>query len=178
MPDTYELIKTTTLASNSAEIGFTSIPQTFQHLIISFTVKSTNEAQTDSMLYYAGTTTEGQSYGRLTIRTGIQNYGLVTSEQGPMRVTITPITTTSSTNSTANTWTTGRIFIPNYSITNRVKQGFCNHQTTFTNNSSANQIFTGFFSEGSNPLQNIYFRCASGIYATGTSISLYGLKTS
>jgi len=108
---TYSLIESKTLSANAATVTFSSIPATFTDLLIKFSVRSSEGGFTNDQMKmrFNGVTTSSYSYtfgrgdgsGTATYRPGV-------TETSSLMALI------NTTASTANTYSNGEVYIPNY----------------------------------------------------------------
>jgi hypothetical protein len=164
---TMTLIETKTLGSAQAQIVFTAIPQTFDDLVVKLSLRAATgtghyldiemdfngeSARAYRSLYAIGTTA-ASGFGSFNIVAGANGNG-----------------------STANTFSNAEVYVPNYTST-AIKSLSCDGVAE--NNSS--QYFVAIAANSitnSTAVTEITLRDAFGSinFATGSSVSLYGIK--
>jgi len=165
MATTFAAIATKTLAVDTATISFTSIPQSFKHLWITGMAKSAstryfrmainganNDTYNDSQ-FYAGSTGSPVQYG---FRNGPYSLGVGESQ---------------------NCWGGIDVCIPNYSDTSNFKPYlFRTNFMTFDVPNNNQGTWGGVYQEYNAAVTSLDFYFNAGNIATGTKITLYGLK--
>ena len=113
MPNTFELIASTTLSSPASTIDFTSIPSTFIDLCLQFSIRATNSSSSraeDTVVLALNNDTTGSNYTVRYLRGNGSGAGsaVATGYAGSYAGEFNGST------STANTFTSGMIYLPNY----------------------------------------------------------------
>jgi len=113
MPNTFELIASSTLASPASTIDFTSIPSTFTDLCLQFSVRATNSSSSraeDTLVLALNNDTTGGNYTVIYLRGDGASAGSATATgyAGSYAGEFNGST------STASTFTSGMVYLPNY----------------------------------------------------------------
>jgi hypothetical protein len=165
---TMTLIETKTLGSAQAQIVFTAIPQTFDDLVVKLSLRAATgtghyldvemdfngeSARAYRSLYTVGTTA-ASGFGSFNIVAGANGNG-----------------------STTNTFSNAEVYVPNYTST-AIKSLSCDG---VAENNSSTQYFLAIAANSitnSTAVTEITLRDAFGSvnFATGSSVSLYGIK--
>lgn len=166
MPNTYELISAQTVGSGGvAAITFSSIPQTYTHLSILVSGRSSNAGTSDLILKFNGSSTGyTQKYiigtGSAAV-SGTQSYGQIGIMAG---------------NSTANTFATNSTYVPNYTSSNY--KSFTSDDA-YENN--ATQAYTSMWANlwsNSAAITSIELSSGTGNFVQYSTAYLYGIKNS
>lgn len=113
MPNTFELIAATTLSSPASTIDFTSIPSTYTDLCLQFSIRATNSSSSraeDTLVVALNNDTTGGNYTVRYMRGNGSSVGSAAASgySGSYAGEFNGST------STANTFTNGMIYLPNY----------------------------------------------------------------
>jgi hypothetical protein len=171
MATTYEAIATVTVgAGGASNIEFTSIPATFTDLVakyslrldsnpqsavwcsIQITLNSSTSSFTDRIVYGTGSATGSQS----------------TSNRNLMWV--------NSSSSTANTFTSGEVYFPNYAGSNN--KSFSADATTENNGTDAFAGLNAMLWANTSAITSIKIAPPSGNFVQYSTATLYGIKNS
>jgi hypothetical protein len=158
------------LGSSSTGLTFSNIPQTYTHLQIRASVRtSRNDATTDVLtIQFNGVTTNSYStHGLVGNRSSVTSYGY-NPYPHPMYLDGMPSTT-----STANIFGVGIIDILNYSNTSINTTVRAIGGTDF--NGSGQVRFTSGVWNNTNAVTSIYFGSV-GSYLANSTFALYGIK--
>jgi len=156
-----KLIETRTLAVATAAIDFTGIPQD----------------GTDLLIFISGRTTSEDSWVELTINSNVSSvysYMLLQSTGGGRQSYFNStryIGDLSISTDTANTFSNNLIQISRYSE-NRNKVNYSDSVTENNGTNATANIINGLFSNTS-PIESLSFYPRTGIFVSGTTISLY-----
>ena len=157
------LIQTVTLTSTEATIEFTSIPQTYTDL--RFLTATRNDDATNlvtGLLVSLNGSTSGLAVRRMTAD------GVSASSNTDLRPGLT-----NGGQATANTFSNGSIYFPNYASSS--SKSFYSETVTENNGTNAYQsIVAGSWTETS-AISSISFSPFIGSFVAGSTISLYGI---
>lgn len=172
MATTYTLISSNVLTASATTITFSSIPATYTDLVVRFSARA-DEAGTDragGVLKLNGTSAN-YSYTRL-----VSNGSTATTS----RVSSTSsfgIGDINSVDSTANTFTSGEIYIPSYLVSQNKPISSLLEQE----NNAASAFIRAYSNLWSNTaaITSLVFTVNGGFnYVSGSSFYLYGIKNS
>jgi len=168
MANTYVQIgSTVTVGSGgAASIAFTSIPATFTDLCVKFSVRK-DVASIDTTLTFNGNSANVSS--KYIYGTG--------SAAGSASAGSTIYSLATQSGDTANTFSNGEYYIPNYASTSAYKS--LSHDVVNENNATAAQSYltAGLFSSNS-AISTVTIAPTSGNFAQYSTASLYGIKSS
>lgn len=175
MANTFELIQTYTLATNtSGGITFSSIPQTFTHLLIRMSGRDTRDSYADDLkitINSLSSYSNNRLYGANTNAGHDGGTGAGNNYLG-----FVPANTAS-----ANCFSSGQILITNYTGTSFPKI-FAGYSTAISSSTNQYQLGIGNIDTDNNGAItsiNIQgYNSASGTLNAYSTFSLYGLKTS
>lgn len=167
MANTMELIASYTVPSSAASYTFASIPQTFTDLKLVYSARSDYAASGNAV---TNMTIQPNASGTLT--------GKAAGGNGSVTYSITtalPILNSSS--ATANVFSNGEIYIPNYTSANNKSMSV---DAVIENNATSSWAeIAGYLWAYTNAITSIYLApTASGNFVTGTTFYLYGIKNS
>jgi hypothetical protein len=165
-----KLIETKTLGTAAASIEFTSIPQTFSDLVLLVSGRSTNAAFVNNgIIQFNGSGGTAYSSRRL-----FGNSGGVTVEATSNNDSVFQFPQNGA-NTTANTFSNGVIYIPNY--TGSTTKSFSADSVSETNSTTQGQVQTSILAGLWNDTSAITsVRVATDTnWAANTTISLYGI---
>lgn len=174
MPNTYTLISTTKLSSNATTISFTSIPQTYDDLILQFATRSNqtdgNDAF-DSTLRFNGS---AANLNHISLRgdgSGVNYNGNITDRM--LRVTV-------PSNYTASTFSNVKIHIPRYKLTSINKIFYAESVVENNATGAAAILISGIWSQTAaiTQLDIVSSGAGSPNFVSGSIASLYGIKNS
>jgi hypothetical protein len=173
MANTYTLISSNVLGSSTASVTFSSIPSTYEDLVLRVSGRGDDSAnpQGSIRLYINGNTSSVYSFTRLTADgSTVASY---TSGSGDELFFTFGLSTAQS---TANTFGNAEIYIPNYtSSANKQMSGF---QVMETNSSTAFMGATAGLTRITSAITSIEVALNTGNYVSGSSFYLYGIKNS
>lgn len=168
-------IQTITLTSTQASIDFTSIPSTYDHLVILNNTRRNSSSGTGSgSIQFNGDTNTSGNYRHLQMSAnsnpGTQTYAAATSYLELFNV--------GNSTDTANSFPQNTIYIWNYSNTDYVK--FANsHGSQFNPGGNSYQTMYAGNWGGTAAITSIKMFPTSGAsLIAGSSATLYGIKTS
>ena len=178
MATTYTIIDKTTITSSGGEtsIYFTSIPATYTDLKIVCSVRTTGAVNFDILnMQFNGDT--GNNY---TTRTDIYGYNGTTGSGAASTKDVINVGYIDGGSATANTFCNAEIYIPNYTLTDRVKTVSVDIVEEI--NSSSNYLLalnTSYWNTTNAAINQIRFLINSGDpMAQYSSFYLYGIKNS
>jgi hypothetical protein len=173
MATTYELIASTTLGSNASTVTLGSggtIPQTYTDLLITCSVRTSHTSTIDAMMLRFNGVDSGYSNRRL--------YGTgssVVSDNNVAAATYMLLGDAVGTNATANTFSSGEFYIPNYAgATNKSLSS----TTVAEHNGTAGYqtALAGLWSNTSAITSIVFYPFFAANFLTGSSFYLYGIK--
>jgi hypothetical protein len=158
-----KLIESKTLGTAQASIEFTSVPQTFTDLLALISTRNSNGGATAIRF---NSNSSGYSERLL--------YGNGSSAASANRSGSETVWLLSALNSsTANTFSNGQVYIPNY--TGSTNKSFSMDSVNETNATGADQYLDAALWSNTAAITNIQFFNPDGNFAIGTTISLYGV---
>jgi hypothetical protein len=172
MATTYVLIASNVLASATATVTFSSIPQTYTDLALQFSTRSTGSGIEENYGFQVnGLNTTIYSRTRL--------YGtgsaISSARQSTSSGTGLSIGSASTGDYAANTFASAELYLPNY--TNSSSKPFSNFSVTERNNAAAYMFATAGLERDANPVTSISI-ITGNTMAIGSSFYLYGIKNS
>ena len=170
MPSTYSLISSNVLSSSASSVTFSSIPATFTDLVfrISHRVSSANPINGYTFRLNADSSTI-YSYRYLANRDNALDYNYGSSSSQIDNTVVNGGT------STANTFTSFELYIPNYTSTTSKPLSF---NSAVENNSATSndlQMWAGLY-RNTSAITSINLSGAT--FVSGSSFYLYGIKNS
>jgi hypothetical protein len=159
-----ELIETKTLTTTEASLGFTSIPQDFDDLLILIAARN-NRA---SALADGGRLTLNDSTSDFTDRT-LRGTGSAASSLASARF----IGEIPSTDATANTFSNIALYIPNYTLA--INKSFSVDAVMENNATSSNLTISSGLWANTAAITSFAISCNNGSLISGTTISVYGI---
>jgi hypothetical protein len=170
MPSTYTLISSNVLASSAASVTFSAIPSTYTDFEILVSARNTDTGTTyldltinsDGATNYSGTRLEG-------------NGATVGSNRYSSAVKINTFRISCSTD-TANTFSGGSIYIPNYTTTAAKPISMISHEET--NSTTAYINAQAALYRGSSAITSFTLTSAIGSFVANSSFYLYGISKS
>jgi hypothetical protein len=172
MANTFKLIASSTVGSGgTASIDFSSIPQTYTDLMAVISLRGVNSAGPESYFAYAsfnGLTTN-RTYRRL------EAYGGgVGSDSGSNY----PVSVAGGTLTTANTFSSGTFYIPNYSSTT-VNKSYSTEWASENNSTTAYDIgFIAGLWSATSAITSMSITLSGSNLAQYSTAYLYGIKNS
>lgn len=172
MPATYTLINSNVLTSSAASVTFSSIPATYTDLVLRCSIRSNDvTGNPDGYIRINGSTS---ALGSTTTLAGTGAAAASYSYTAQANVKL--ITTLNGSNSTANTFASTEIYIPNYAGTtdNKVVSSFAAQEGNV-----ASPVYitahAGLW-RATTAISQIDYFPASGNLASGSSFYLYGIS--
>ena len=170
MAPTYELIASNTLNTSAASVTFSSIPGTYTDLVVRISTRSSGaggvfmQLNSDASSLYSTTRLRGTgasaSSARTTDATNLY-FGLDVNST-----------------STANTFTSQEIYIPNYTVAqNRAISNFLVQENDAASTYTNIDIQAGLY-RSTTTITSVTILKTSGNFVSGSSFFLYGIKNS
>tara|TARA_R110000822_G_scaffold116901_3_gene248809 strand:+ start:1875 stop:2390 length:516 start_codon:yes stop_codon:yes gene_type:complete len=171
MPNTYELIASSTVGSGgAANIEFASIPVTYTDLVFKISARSTS---TGSALDRYATFQFNSSTTNRTFRRLYGYSSTAGSDSGSFGYAFSM----SGTTGTASTFCNAELYIPNYATT--TQKSFSQDGASEQNSTTLNWLdFNAFLWADTSAITNIKFVPDAGNFAEFSTFYLYGVKSS
>lgn len=173
MAQTYQLIQSTVLAANAANIVFSSIPNTYTHLELLIQARSTHTQPNDFVLLrYNGDSTAGAyAYSSLQVLSGY-----LTTENGSVSSSsFTGFCAISGDNNQSNIFGISRIVIPEYKNTSVAKTGFAVGNSAYGTGFTSSITLQGLYWNSTAAISSITLLLNSGNnFKPGSTFQLYG----
>ena len=169
MATTYELIASNTLSSSAASVTFSAIPNTFTDLVLKTSVRSTRSDRVTRNFYlqFNGDTSSNYSWTFVSNGGSSRGSSSTFSDIGYIPAGLT----------TANTFGSGDLYIPNYTVSQN--KPFSSVDTSENNSSSDWYIrATANLWRNTAAITSILIYPESDSMASGSSFFLYGIKNS
>jgi hypothetical protein len=167
MAPTYTLIQSQTLVATAATVSLNAIPSTYTDLVLKWSVRDTNPGIAASFFITINSDTTNNSYTYLrgTGASAQSNYSTGASglnggfNDGSL--------------STANTFSNGEMYLPNYALTTKKPASVFNAQED--NSSTAFIYAVANLNSGTAAVTSLTLN-ASVLFSTGSSFYLYGIS--
>lgn len=177
MANTMTLIASVTVGgSGSSNIYFSSIPNTYTDLLLVFSLRTNNAANTNNSRI--GFNSSGSGFSSKFI---LGNSSTASSGNGISTAYYTDSIFSNGDNATGGAYNSGQIYIPNYKSTSQQKS-FSIDSVTENNSGSAGAVATsmaaGLFSDTSAINYIEIFPSSSGSFNPNSTVYLYGIKNS
>lgn len=169
MASTYTLISSNTLSSSAASVTFSSIPSTYTDLVVRFSARMDSASFASAMTFNSDTAT---NYSRTLLQgDGASATSSFTSSVASMLISFA----TDKSTDTANTFSNGEIYIPNYTVSANKPVGW------FSPNE--NNAITAYIGAGAGLWRNTAAITSITLngnnnFVSGSSFYLYGIKNS
>ncbi len=169
-------IQTITLTSTQASIDFTSIPSTYDHLVIACNVRRNSSSGTGSgSLQFNGDTNTTGNYRHLLMTanqnaTPTQSYAAATA--------YLELFNAANSTDTANSFPQNTIYIWNYANSNYVKFANSHGQQFNISGGSYATMYAGNWGSTATITSIKMFPTSGASFIAGSSATLYGIKTS
>lgn len=171
MANTYTLINSTTLSTTAASVTFSAIPATYSDLMISFSVRATDASDWLIVVFNNITTTttsetwlRGNGSTASSARQANTNY--FGGNGNDLLINLS--------GSTSNTFTSGEIYIPSYTVSQNKPVNF--YLTTENNSTAADITALAGLWRNTAAISEIKFDTAGTSFTSGSSFYLYGIK--
>ena len=171
MATTYELIASETLASNALSVNFSSIPSTYDDLVVEVSARTTSNSGDGFLpLYIRFNSDSGSNYSYRTIQTT----GSTAASGNASGETSLFLFYVSGAVATSNTFGSTSAYIPNYAGSSAKSVSI--HATT-ENNATLNYMagIAALWS-GTSAISSIEIRVPFDPFVTNSSFYLYGIK--
>jgi len=176
MPNTYILIASNLITSNTASVTFSAIPATYTDLVLRFTSRTTNASTFDSLALKFNSDTSA-IYSETTFNA---NGSTVASDRG-LGANSTQFALLGASNgatNTANTFASIEIYIPNYtSTTSKPQSAFWAKEDNSTSTNSLYAVAALYRNTSAIDSINLTSRNSQD-FVSGSSFYLYGIKNS
>jgi hypothetical protein len=173
MANTFTLISSNVLSSDTASISLTAIPATYTDLVFRMSTRTTRVTETQSIFLKFnsdGTTTK---YSRTFVRSDLST----SSGRQSSAASVTIPFTTGST-ATSNTFNSSELYIPNYAgSTNKPFSAFGAPENNTVDSVQYLEAMAGLYSETA-AISSIQLTLPTGNFVSGSSFYLYGIKNS
>jgi hypothetical protein len=171
MANTYTLIEAKTLGSNTANVNFTSIPQTYTDLYLLISARSTRGTYSDSSCYVKVNSSSTSYTSRLLEASG-SAVGSFNGNTTRLHDCIIPADGAA----TANTFSNISVYLPNYAGSNYKSSTADSIMETNAATAYA-QLWAGLWSNTA-AITEINLSDPLGNFKTGSTFYLYGIKNS
>jgi hypothetical protein len=174
MATTYQLIQTYQLTTTTASVTFSSIPQTYQDLIVRFTAR-TNTADTNVNMntIFNGATTTLYSGIQQSYYSSAPNYNLASGQ-----ASINQAPWAAGANITTSSFAGTELYISNYTSTTWQKQVYGLAGIVSTGTGLGWAIDSSNLWRGTSAISSITLTPYSGSLLSGSNFYLYGIKNS
>lgn len=170
MAITYTAIATTTVGSGgAANITFSSIPGTYTDLVVKLSVRGDNNVTTQQMYMTFNNSTTGYS-ARQVYGDGASATSATLSNSGAA----ISIVNTNTSVSTANTFSSTDVYIPNYTSSNN-KSASADSVTENNGTTALAGLTAGLWSNTA-AITSVKFAPQSGNFVQYSTATLYGIK--
>ena len=170
MPSTYTLISSNVLASSAASVTFSAIPSTYTDLVVRASTRSSVAGGV--FMQINGDTSSLYSITRLRGDGATTSSGL-TSNATNLYFGLDVYDT-----STANTFTSQEIYIPNYTVAqNRAISNFLVQENNAASTNTNIDVESGLY-RSTTAITSLTILKTSNNFVSGSSFYLYGIKNS
>ena len=171
MANTYTLISSNVLTSSAATVTFSAIPSTYTDLVLRWSARGT--AAVSAVAIYA----------KLNTSTGVYSYTLVGVDDGTVlsdrgsNQTNNDSGRFSGGSTTANTFGSGELYLPNYAGT--TQKPMSSFAVSENNSSTVYRIrANAMLANVTSAVSSIELSTSTGNFDSGSSFYLYGIKNS
>ena len=169
MAATYTLISSNTLSASAASVTFSSIPSTYTDLVLRMSIRDNYSATSTAYNLKINGVTTTQSATRL--------YGTGSAVASNRQTALVDFYRMSAATSTANTFGSLELYIPNYAgSTNKPMSNFGVAETNATATEMGTEAFLWSNTAAITSLEVVEY--AGSTFASGSSFFLYGIKNS
>jgi len=171
MPSTYTLISSNVLSSSAASVTFSAIPSTYTDLVLKYSARLDYSAAVRDLQILINGATTNYSY------TSIRGSGsAASSNSNNARSYLTYEFGLDADTATANTFASGDIYIPSYTVSqNKPMSGFTSQEN---NTTAAYTVATAALWVNTSAITSVQFNTGGGNFVSGSSFYLYGIKNS
>jgi hypothetical protein len=171
LPVTYKLIATTTVSTaTAANIEFTSIPATFDDLVLKFSIRGSANTETGTGMRFNGSSATNYSWRTLAGNGAAASSGNASSQSEIFPGRMVP------NDYTASTFANNEVYIPNYA--GSTNKSVSVDSVTENNATTALMVMVAGLRAVTDAITSITIFPASGSIAQYSSASLYGIKKS
>jgi hypothetical protein len=174
MAVTYDFIASATSNGSTTELALTSIPQTYNDLVVVLCANSALTSAIDNLILKANNNTSSEYNMQTAIRADGSNSFVETQFDGELNYLNFP----SMVSANEYEWGHLEIDIPGYTLSEHKAQG--NYQNFISNQSYAQgsgTIASGIDESPKAPITELDFTLTSGsAFVSGSSVRLYGIK--
>jgi len=177
MANTYRLIASNVLASATGTVTFSSIPATYTDLVIKLSARATNPGATYNQLRIVFNSTSANLYSVTNISeysNSVESFSAAASSTASEQTR----GSIAGAASTANTFGTTEIYIPNYtsSITKPFSSIGFTEDNSASHSSNRSMLSHAFMFEDTSAISTIALSVAATTFVIGSSFYLYGIK--
>jgi hypothetical protein len=171
MPSTYQILASNTLSASASSVIFSAIPLTYADLVLRISARTDQTSQATSALRMTFNGSNTSSNNQL------QGSGTSAASSPNGSTAFQQIGTTNGPTSTANTFSSQEIYIPNYSVT-ATKQ-FSSHSAQENNTTAAFIDLFAIFQNETQTITSITITPgAAPNFVAGSTFYLYGIAKS
>jgi hypothetical protein len=168
MPSTYTLISSNVLTSSAASVTFSAIPSTYTDLVLRFSVRASSAPEAIRLVL--------NSWGNGSQTTLYGNGASATSDRDTA-TSGTNLYNINNSSSTSNTFTSGEVYIPSYTVSqNKPLSAF--HAQENNGTTAWIQATAGLKSSTASITSISFETVYGGNFVSGSSFYLYGIKNS
>lgn len=170
MANTYFLIASQTLASTSATVTFSSIPQTYTDLVLRASVKNNGSGQSEAMRIRVN----GNSGSVYSTLLHAHEQGSVSSTSDNLVTDFNDMARQSGNASNAASFASIEIIIPSYAVSQHKPMLAI---SSFTGNSGGGNYYSINQVQDNNPITSILlYNSSTDVFSIGSSFFLYGIS--
>lgn len=173
MPTTYTLIASNTLSSTVSSVTFSSIPNTYTDLAIRYSTRLASGGNNGALLGIYWNSIQTQYSSNYWYKDA--NNTVSSTSEGAQSNALAGVNNGSGT--TANNFSTGEIYIPNYKIA-YIKPFFSIAGTENTGNTSTFIYVTASSQQNTATISSIILECRAFSFVANSSFYLYGISSS
>ena len=167
MANTYTLIEAKTLGTTTASITFTSIPQTYDDLLIKFSTRDNTASYINNMNININGSAANFSARTIMLLGGGVSSGTET----------TNLAFSTSATATANTFTNGEAYFPNYTLSNN-KSYSADSASENNNATNTGAIYEAGLWSQTAAITEITFAPSAASFVANSTFYLYGISNS
>lgn len=174
MPSSRELISSQVLGTSAASVTFSSIPATYKDLVLRYSARLYTDGTSARYPFFIGFNgSSGTAYSDTVLRGNGASVASFRSTSQPGL----PDNPATAELSTANTFASGELYIPSYTISQYKPSSLfgVNENNTTSETMYAN---AGLYSSNSAITSLVCFNSSTYTFVTGSSFYLYGIKSS
>jgi hypothetical protein len=176
MANTYTLISSSVLSSTTANVTFSSIPQTYTDLVLrmSYRTNASGLFGSNPAIRFNSDTTSNYSY------TALEAKGTSAASFAESSINALYMQSSDSAGNTADTFTSNEVYIPNY--TGTANKPISQFKAAEQNATTAEMHILASLYRGSSAISTILIAANSNMvsnsFLSGSSFYLYGIKNS